>query len=257
MYIFTFVDKDGNDKKDERGKVILQKKGIAEARRDRCKWFRRVSDTVLRLIIRKAPIAECVDALVDFACDLFEGRVGYKDLLSIKQVGANYKQESYFMNVFANYLRNAGKIVNPGDRLAYLIVQSPNKNAKVGERMRSEEIYLERLGTPQEEKIDYFYYLEKVLMNPIDLLFSVGYKSQLESLEEVGYKPNGRYHFKPITEPIKLMTRVVADGKDLRLVKTLLRPQISRVRLVTPEQQSPARSPEKTTEKKQLRLVVA
>lgn len=226
MYIFTYVDKDGNDKRDDDGKMVLVKKGIAEARRDRCKWFRRVSDTILRLIMAKAPIADCMDVLVEMMCELFEGKVHYKDLLSIREIGSHYKNENYFMNVFANYLRSAGKIVTPGDRLAYLVVKSEDKNAKVGMRMRSEEIYLERLGTPQEEKIDYFYYLEHVVMNPIDLLFGVGYKKDLETLGDVGYKPNGRYHFKHIREPIKMMCRVVADGKDLRLVKTLLRPPI-------------------------------
>ena len=227
MYIYSLVDKDGGQKKDDQGKVILVKKGIAEARRDRCKWFRKVSDTTIRTVFSepKVPIEDTLDIIVDLVKDLLEARVPYKELISIRELGAHYKSENYFVKVFADNLRRLGKIVNPGDRLEFVFVRTPNPNDRAGMKMRSPEVYLERQGTPEEEQIDYVYYLEHMLMGPIDKLFYTGYKKELEALQNIGYKPNGRYHFKSIDEPIKMMIRIIADGKDIGNIKKMLRPQ--------------------------------
>lgn len=224
MYMYTLTDSDGNEKKKD-GQVIVVKKGVAEARRDRCKWFRKVSDRISRMILGNAPMHETLNVLVDMIGDLLRGNIPLKELVSIRELGAHYKSDNYFVKVFADNLRKLGKIVNPGDRLEFVVVQHPDPNAKVGMKMRSPEVYNERLGTPAEERIDYIYYLEHVLMNPIDKLFSVGYNRQLDSIKAtVGYKPKGRYHFKSIEEPVKMMIRVLADGNDIANVKSLLRP---------------------------------
>ena len=224
MYLYTLTDSDGNEKKKD-GQVIVVKKGVAEARRDRCKWFRKVSDRISRLILSETPMHQTLSVLVDMVKDLLRGNIPIKELVSIRELGAHYKSESYFVKVFADNLRRLGKIVSAGDRLEFVVVNTGDPNAKVGMRMRSPEIYYERLGTPTEERIDYIYYLEHVLMNPIDKLFSVGYNKELEAIKAtVGYKPKGRYHFKSIEQPIKMMIRVIADGNDIEGIKGLLVP---------------------------------
>lgn len=231
MYMYTLTDSDGNEKRKD-GQVIVIKKGVAEARRDRCKWFRKVSDRISRMILGKAPMHETLNVLVDMVSELLRGAIPIRELVSIRELGAHYKSENYFVKVFADNLRKLGKIVSPGDRLEFVVVQSQDPNAKVGTKMRSPEVYSERLGTPAEERIDYIYYLEHVLMNPIDKLFSVGYNRELESIKTtVGYKPKGRYHFKSIENPIKMMIRVLADGNDISGIKGLLRPTMPPVQM--------------------------
>lgn len=230
MYMYTLTTKEGTEQLDERGQVKVMKKGVAEARRDRCKWFRRVSDRISRCILANKPMAETLNVLIDNIQELLRGKIPIKDLVSIRELGAHYKSNTYFIKVFADYLREQGKIVSPGDRLEFVVVETDNANAKVGTKMRSPEMFYERQGTPQKEKIDYVYYLEHVLMNPIDKMFSVGYNRLLPDMPNVGYKPKGRYHFKPIAEPVKMIIRVLADaGPDEKVtildrVRKLLEP---------------------------------
>jgi DNA polymerase delta subunit 1 len=219
-YAAALIDKEGNHKLAD--KDIL-KKGIVLARRDNCKWLRRVYMNVLRNILTSKPIHETMDIIVDSIQELLQGRVSYKDLVIIRELNSNYKSQTYFMKVFADQLRKIGKQANPGDRLEYVVVNTGNPNDKVGMRMRLPEMYLEAQGTPHEEKIDIIYYLEHALMNPIDQLFQIGYKQPLESLERLGYKPKGRYHERNIREPVKMMVRMLLDHRDINVVKTMIR----------------------------------
>ena len=236
MYMYTLTDDDGTEKLNEHGQVKIVKKGVAEARRDRCKWFRRVSDKISRCVLGNSTMAQTLNVLVTTIQDLLRGNVPISDLISIRELGAHYKSDTYFIKVFADNLRALGKIVNPGDRLEFIVVETGDPHAKVGVRMRSPEIFYERQGTPNEEKIDHIYYLEHVLMNPIDKIFSVGYNRILPTMSTVGYKPKGRYHFKPIAEPVKMMIRVLADASSLEDKISVL----DRVRgLVDPPAQAP------------------
>ena len=219
-YAAALIDKEGNHKLAD--KDIL-KRGIVLARRDNCKWLRRVYMNVLRNILTSKPIHETMDIIVDSVQELLQGRVSYKDLIIIRELNSNYKSQTYFMKVFADQLHKVGKQANPGDRLEYVVVNTGILNDKVGMRMRLPEMYLEAQGTPQEEKIDNIYYLEHVLMNPIDQLFQIGYKRILESMERLGYKPKGRYQERNIRQPVKMMVRMILDQRDINQVKEMIR----------------------------------
>lgn len=219
-YAAALIDKNGNHKLAD--KDIL-KKGIVLARRDNCKWLRRVYMNVLRNILTSKPIHETMDIIVDSIQEFLRGGVSYKDLIIIRELNSNYKSQTYFMKVFSDQLRKLGKQANPGDRLEYVVVNTGNPNDKVGMRMRLPEMYLETQGTPQEERIDTIYYIERVLMKPIDQLFQIGYKTSLESMERLGYKPKGRYHERNIREPVKMMVRMILDQRDIHVVKSMIR----------------------------------
>lgn len=63
-----------------------------------------------------------------------------------------------------------------------------------------------------KEDIDYLYYLEHSLMNPIDQLFNVGYKKQLDNYASIGYTPvNSRRQFCSIQTPIKMVVKMIVD----------------------------------------------
>ncbi len=62
------------------------------------------------------------------------------------------------------------------------------------------------------ENIDYLYYIEHLLMNPLDQLFSVGYNKQLENYGGIGFTPqNSRAHFCSIQTPLKMVGKMITD----------------------------------------------
>jgi DNA polymerase elongation subunit (family B) len=63
-----------------------------------------------------------------------------------------------------------------------------------------------------KEDIDVLYYIEHVLMNPIDQLFSIGYKTELERYSVIGYKPQfSRAHWCSIETPVKMIGKYITD----------------------------------------------
>lgn len=246
-YAAVLIDKNGKHKTEDKD---IFKRGIILARRDNCKWIRNVYLRLLKHILLKGSMVEAMDIIIDAVKELIEGRISYKDLIIIRTLGANYKQDTYFMKVFSDQLRKIGKPANPGDRLEYLIVSTPNPDEKIGLKMRLPETYLEQLSTPQEEKIDYLYYLEHMMINPIDQLFEVAYRKELEEFKDVGYKPHNRCKFKSISKPVTMMLYILRDGEDISLVRHLIRrtrfPRLKILSLPTPEESSPSK---KTTDR--------
>jgi len=236
MYAAFLIDKNGNYKTSA---TDILKKGIILARRDKCKWVCRVYLQLLHHILLKGSLEEAFDIIIDAIQKLISGNVSYKDLIFIRELGSNYKSDTYFMKVFADQLRKIGKPANPGDRLEYIIVTSDKETGteKIGMKMRLPETYLERLNTSEEEKIDYFYYLEHSLMNPIDTLMEVAYSKELMSFESFRYKPKGRYHFKSFKEPVKMMIFVLKDGGDISLIRYIIRRKIlpPKIRVIDPD----------------------
>jgi len=223
-YAAALIDKDGNHKLAE--KDIL-KKGIVLARRDNCKWLRKVYMKVLLNILTSKPIDETFDIIVDSVIDFLDGKVSYKDLIIIKELGANYKSPTFSMKVFADQLRKLGKQANPGDRLEYVIVDTGNPDDKLGMKMRLPEMYLESQQSDKPEHIDSLYYLEHVLMNPIDQLFQTGYKKELQAMENLIYKPKGKGKWSKtdihICKPVQMMIRMIMDKQDIQIAKRMLR----------------------------------
>lgn len=225
-YCAFFVLKDGSFKKDRKtGEIEILKRGVVLARRDNCKFLRKTYNEVLLKILHRRPITEAMDIIVDSVDKLLKGQIDPKELVVIREIG-NYDPDStYFMKTFADELRRLGKPVQPGDRIEYLICK-PEGIEKIGLKMRSIETYYENLEADKEEPIDYLYYIGKQLMNPIDQLMSIGYGEIYRRIEKtygsqtIGYKPASRKKFVSISSPIKMITRMIEDGRAV----TELRP---------------------------------
>jgi len=160
-------------------------KGIALARRDNCQFQRKLMRRVLWNVLTKKPMKETLEIIVDACIELMSGNVPWRDLIMIKGLGSNYKSPSYFMKIFGDELSRIGKPANPGDRLEYLIVISKGVEGKqlLGYKMRLPVTYRERLDTDEMEKIDYIYYIEKILKNCIEQIFKVGFQDEIATLE--------------------------------------------------------------------------
>lgn len=225
-YSAYLIGKDGNFKTedilDRNGNVIgnrlmMLKKGIILARRDNCQFLRKTYTKILDLIMNRGGLDEAIGILVDAIQELLDGKVPHEELIIIRELGANYKSDSFFMKVFADELKKVGKYVNPGDRLDFVIVQDPTATL-LGHKMRLSEQYLERLKSPNPELIDYNYYIEKVLMNPINQLFEVGFKDTIPQME-ISYRPTNRHKTIYLDRPIKIILKLRERGYDLKLFK--------------------------------------
>ncbi len=103
--------------------------------------------------------------------------------------------------------------------------------------MRLVEMYLESQNEakkPEEEKatgedakyiypaedIDYRYYIEHTLMNPIDQLFSVGYNRFLKKYESICYKhQHSRCKAVSIVNPLKFVAGLIKDKMKKYLIE--------------------------------------
>jgi len=226
-YIAVLIDDDGSikmkDVKDKSGKVIgkepsLLVKGVPLARRDKAKWMKTVYTDIVRLMaIERKPLYDVIEILIKHVAELMNGKVDHKQLSVIRELGANYKKDTYFMKIYSDYLRSIGKIVNPGDRLEYLVVVDESSKY-FGSKLRLPETYLESQKTDKPLMINYMYYLEKVLMKQIDQLISVGYKNEIAKFDYIGFKPTGRSNFVGLNTPVKLMIKMLEKGIDLRMI---------------------------------------
>ena len=76
-YAALLIDDDGvyNDAPEK-----ILKRGIVIARRDFCKYLRKVYTRILRNVLILRPMEETFDMIVDAVKDLVEGRVGLEDV---------------------------------------------------------------------------------------------------------------------------------------------------------------------------------
>lgn len=200
MYAAYYVGRDGEfikkTLKDATGKVIqvfeenaMLTRGIPLVRRDKNKFLQMLYKQILDIIMSRGTFKEASSALIDHVHNFVSGHVDYTLLKSTRELGSHYKQPSFYMKVFADELRKKNKIVNPGDRLEFLIIK--NEDAKyVGQKMILTSDYLESLKTDEPYEIDYMHYIEKVLVNPLDnQLFSIGFYNEINKLNHITYTP--------------------------------------------------------------------
>lgn len=181
-YVYIKMDKEGNPNLDPNDIGV---KGVALARRDNCQFQRQLMRRVLWNVLTRKTMRETLDMIIDDCIKLMSGGVDWKDLVMIKGLGSNYKSPSYFMKIFGDELSRIGKPAAPGERLEYVIVKTKDIEGKqlLGYKMRLPSTYIERLGTENSEKIDYIYYIEKILKNCIEQIYAVGFQDEIAKLE--------------------------------------------------------------------------
>lgn len=109
-------------------------------------------------------------ALEAFSYALMSHGVPEKELTITQKIGQSYKLEGNHLNVYRKHLVERGKVVNPGDRIPYVLIEKEGAK-KQGEKMELPELRKES-GAP----IDYLYYLEKRGIKPYDVVLEHGFK---------------------------------------------------------------------------------
>ena len=164
--------------------------------------------------MEKKDILGAYSILVKAIVELISGKVDIEQNLSIiRELGSDYKQESYFLCVFAEELRLLGKPANPGDRLTYVITKKWRSDGTeetiLGKKMMSLDMWKELEIKPE---IDYMYYIDHMLANVLDKLFSVGYSQKMPILNKFGYQPNNKqckFHY--ASSPVDVMSTMSSD----------------------------------------------
>jgi DNA polymerase elongation subunit (family B) len=184
MYLCIYMDKNGEPIEDPNKMKI---RGVTLARRDNCKFQREFYKSTVWKVMHTEPFINVFNFIIDKCLELLQRQVPWQDLTMIKGLGANYKSPTYMMALFANEMQKTGNPLVPGDRITYLVIKNGDDikdESKLGMKMRTSDVYLERSESGKPEHIDYMYYLEKTVKNGIEKqLYQVGYKKELDELE--------------------------------------------------------------------------
>jgi hypothetical protein len=121
--------------------------------------------------------------IIDRAIDkMMTRRVPFNDMIITKSIGSNYKPNStYPLKIFMDELRKQGHVVQAGDRLDYVFVRDSEGREKQGYKMRLVEMFWQNSHV---EPLDYLHYIEKILKNPVEQIFYLAYKDQIDPIEE-------------------------------------------------------------------------
>lgn len=185
-------------------------RGIVLARRDNCKIQRELYESVLYKILNRAPMQVILDIIMTYLVRILKGYYPIEKFVMIKSINAQYKNDSFSMKIFGDELNKIGKPATPGDRLSYVIVE--DRKEKEGDHIREvqvagiqivpadlqqseplkvtvkKELLGYKMRLPETcietgEKIDYIYYIEKIIMNCIEQLWSIAFKDEIDKIE--------------------------------------------------------------------------
>jgi DNA polymerase delta subunit 1 len=142
-------------------------KGLQVVRRDNCPYVREVCKDILGLILGSNDPLPAIQRARQAAKDLKAGEVPMEKLMMSKQLGSDYKSKSLAHVAVVEKMRERAPGSEPqqGDRVPFVIVQGP-RNAKMFEKAEDPQYVSEK-----NLKLDYTYYFETQLKNPVcDLL---------------------------------------------------------------------------------------
>jgi len=125
------------------------------------------------------------------------------------------------MKMHAEELTKMGKIVSAGDRLEYVVVKTAEEidgeEVLLGLKMRNIEMYEESLKYGKRNKymypreaLDYEWYIQHAVMNPIDQLFNMGHRKELKFCSRIYYE-NKPGHKTSILTPVKMISKVIEN----------------------------------------------
>jgi DNA polymerase delta subunit 1 len=156
--------------KNKMGVIAFKKidvKGLQVVRRDNCPYVREVCKDILDLILGSNDPLPPIQRARQAAKDLKAGEVPMEKLMMSKQLGSDYKSKSLAHVAVVEKMRERAPGSEPqqGDRVPFVIVQGP-RNARMFEKAEDPQ-YVRDHGL----KLDYTYYFENQLKNPVcDLL---------------------------------------------------------------------------------------
>jgi DNA polymerase elongation subunit (family B) len=209
-YAAFLVDKHGVLNTDRKKMLV---RGIVLARRDASPWLQKIYAELLNNVMMRQTMDSSIQMIYQAVEDLMTKKVDISHLVTVRQLSAVYKSPTYFMKVYADNLKKMGFNVNPGDRLEYLIIKKDVK--LLGDRMIPPEVYKEG-----GHELDVVYYLDHLLKNPIDQLFSVGHKEDLKPYAHIGFQTKRKLVC--VSTPISMILVALDNGSTIEEIKEFL-----------------------------------
>lgn len=146
-------------------------RGIPIARRDNCNFLRNFYKDVLFMIMFRKTREEILFFVETKIRHLIFRQVPFEDLIIIKKMGKNYKMESNPLAMFHSYMKNRGEIIEPGDRIDYVFVETDScKKSLQGDKMQSPKFF-----HLDQNYLDVDYYLTNVVATPINKILSIAF----------------------------------------------------------------------------------
>lgn len=214
------IEKNGPFKKDHNGDYEIMQKGVLTSKKGNAKFANIVYKDLSDKILFGSTIYETINSLTIFVCSILNDKYSARDLCRVTSVGKSYKNDSFYMATFINYLSSKFMHVQAGERLEYIIVRTPfedqnGKKDKIGAKCREIGMWED---DENKESIDYVYYIESGLQEQYDYLFYVGNMNICDDprLEGCGYKPQfSRCKFVHFKTPIKMIISLISDYMKL------------------------------------------
>lgn len=157
------------------------KKGVVIKRRDNCGYLRKIYSHLIDMVMDKNVKWRMQKYLAEMIDKLLKGDVDLEDLVITKSIKENYKAQNMPHVAVSKKMQERGKYVTSGTRIRYIFIVTENKNDPQYKKAEDPDYYLENKDTI---KIDYLYYYEKQLVNPLDEVLEVkfGIKDVLKNL---------------------------------------------------------------------------
>ena len=235
-YAYMEYDEQGNIIKEKNSDIeALNVKGIVLARRDNCLWVRETYENMIRTIFAEGTIEQVFDIVIDAIIDVIELKIDITKKLSIvKSMGSNYKSTTFCLAIFSELMKSLMRPIKPGVRFPYVIVIDHMGRDKVGQKMRTNEFFLEQWESagldhgskiPEDfkpienmyppERIDSCYYITNILSNPVDKLFNYGFQRIIDKYESKIYEPKLNKRLKPVSvvNPVKMVSLIIKDNR--------------------------------------------
>jgi len=194
---------------DHQGKddTKLTIRGVMLARRDNARWVRSIYEKVVRSIMANISYKDLMEYINEEVLGLFrsDASLSFKQFIVSKTLGKDYAirdlpteeikrkkrladlsidptrngwMEEYKLRSqpahaqLAERMKNRGSVVEPGSRIEYVLVQHPETNPKLFERIEDPSYVMEHSDLI---KIDPVYYAQN-LINPVDQALEVCFK---------------------------------------------------------------------------------
>ena len=144
-------------------------KGLQVVRRDNCPFTRETCERLIDMILESSDPKPPLDYIEERKKQLLGGQISMNKLILSKRLGDSYKNQNLAHVVVRNKMRERAPGSEPqsGDRVQFVIVEHPNKRAKMYEKSEDPNWVTEH----PEIRLDYQYYLKHNFETPVsDLL---------------------------------------------------------------------------------------
>lgn len=124
--------------------------------------------SLVEMIMNSTPYKNILDFIREELLMLIKGHVPLKDLVITKTLGKGYSSTSTHLFVYSNRLKDLGIEVKPTDRLDFVFAKTKKEFNLQGHKMCPPELII-----PHGLTIDYLYYIENHISNPIDQILKL------------------------------------------------------------------------------------